>query len=372
VIRVSKLAPIIDLLEPALRARVQRLLPAMQVPQDVPAQDHVARADSDGFILGVRTGHASGTSGLAPWQLGIRGGLEFVCGTSGSPALGQVDAVGASATFHGWHQGDIWIDGASICLPVPKGSHYSVKKWDDYRGSGGAFSRFTKTETNLTFGKWQTLADKKGFTGAGNLAAFAPDAQDRDGFIFCSVRAPREGEDRGFVSCTVDGKILGAASVHNHPPSSGCWSPHASFCVPVPRHFKMSIDAGASWGKLDIKVWYLESTSRDWKFGKPEPYTLNALHTAETDGFLNGVVTMQGHARGMLFLYCGSDKDNMMERVAPAMIAVHQTPNRFIPYASAMLPIPRGFVFRAHPPADLLSWGGPTVEAYWTPLLPVA
>jgi hypothetical protein len=132
----------------------------------------------------------------------------------------------------------------------------------------------------------------------------------------------------------------------------------------------MSLDAGASYGKLDIKVWYLASTSQAWKFGKPEPYTLNALHTAETDGFLNGVVTArQGDGRGNLFLYCGSDEDNMTkERVIPAMIAVHQIlpSHRFIPYASAMLPVRRGFVFR---PVPQDPGHNATVEAYWTPLL---
>jgi len=170
---------------------------------------------------------------------------------------------------------------------------------------------------------------------------FAPGAQDRDGFIFCSVRAPDVGRDRGFVSCTVDGKILGAASVHNHPigsPGSGCWSPYACFCVPLPRHLPMSIDATASAGKLDIKVWHLASTSQGWKFGEPEQYTLNALHTAETDGFLNGVVTVQkGNARGMLFLYCGRDGDNIArQNVIPAMMAAHNTTNRHIPYASSL------------------------------------
>jgi hypothetical protein len=136
----------------------------------------------------------------------------------------------------------------------------------------------------------------------------------------------------------------------------------------------MSIDATTSYGKLDIKVWHLASTSRDWKFGRPEPYTLDALHKAETDGFLNGVVTVRqgSNARGMLFLYCGRDQDEIAKQnVTPAMMAVHQTPQRYIPYASAMLPIRRGFVFRpvalnlsqdqGHSPA--------TVEAYWTPLV---
>jgi hypothetical protein len=367
VIRVLKLAPVTDWLEPALKARVERLLPAIQVPQEVPAENHSARADSDGFVFGLRTSNLQQTG---------RGRLELVCGTSGSPALGQGDAVGASASINFARGSDMWIDSASICLPVPKGSHYSVKKWDDFREAAtGPYSRIQRAETKLTFGKWQTLADKTGFSGAGKLAAFAPGAQDSNGFIFCSVRAPANG-DRGFVSCTVDGKILGAASVHDHPISTaGCWSPYACFCVPVPRHLPMSLDATASYGKLDIRVWYLASTSQGWKFGTPEPYTLDALHTAETDGFLNGVVTVrQGNARGMLFLFCGSNKDKLRMDTNPmAAIAVHQTSNRFIPYASAMLPVRRGFSFR--PFAQHLS-ADPghkaTVEAYWTPLLPVA
>jgi len=364
VIRVSKVAPITDWLEPDLRARVERFFPAIEPPQYVSAEDHTARADSDGFILGVRTGQGFGTSTDAPVQLrGVRGGLELVCGTSGSPALSQVDAVGASATFHGSNPDDKWIDGVSICLPVPKGSHYSVKKWDDH---SEALSRFTKSETKLTFGKWEMWGGGAFVPG---LGGFKPAAWDSDGFIFCSVQAHRDG-DRGFVSCTVDGKILGAASVHNCNPNTGCSIPDACFCVPVPRHLQMSLDPTVSYGQLDIKVWYLASTSQAWKFGTPELYS-NALHTAETDGFLSGVVTVrQGDARGMLFLYCGPDNDHMMGvRVAPAMIAVNQTSNRRIPYASAMLPVRKGFVFRPRP--DFLSPGA-TVEAYWTPLLHVA
>jgi len=132
----------------------------------------------------------------------------------------------------------------------------------------------------------------------------------------------------------------------------------------------MSIDAKTS-GKLEFKAWYLPSTSQGWKFGSPEQYTLSAWHTAETDGFLNGAVTVRrGSARGMLFLYCGPDQINIIrQNVIPAMMAAHQSDTTHIPFASAMLPIRRGFVFRAVP-QDL--WQGPgadpTVEAYWTPL----
>jgi hypothetical protein len=386
VIRVSNLAPITDWLEPALRARVEKLLPemrmpAMQVPQDVPGENHSGpRAESDEFIYSIRTSRKN--------QTASRGDLQLVCGTSGSPSLDQSGAVGGSASFHSnpFSGNDIWIAGASICLPVPKGSHYSVSTSDGYRDQGLAASRFTKTETKLTFGKWQTLLDQKSFTGASKLATFTSGAQLIDGFIFCFVRAPSAAdEDRGFVSCTVDGKILGAASVHNHRVDDarwGCWSPDACFCVPVPRHLSMSIDATA-WGKLDIKAWYLASTSQDWKFGAPELYTVNSLHTAETDGFLNGVVTVrEGNARGKLYLFCGRgpDRNRVIEYgrdggygVPPAMVAVHQTTHRAIPSASAMLPIRRGFGFYAAA-EDL--WADPghrgaTVEAYWTPLLPV-
>ena len=79
----------------------------------------------------------------------------------------------------------------------------------------------------------------------------------------------------------------------------------------------------------------------------------------------------QGNARGMLFLHCGPDRANIdRQHVTPAMMAVHQTTggNRYIPYASAMLPIRRGFVFRPVPQDLSGDYGGATVEAYWTPL----
>jgi hypothetical protein len=216
------------------------------------------------------------------------------------------------------------------------------------------------------------MADVGGIANFRGRDGFKPAAWDSDGFIFCSVQARRYG-DRGFVSCTVDGKILGAASVHNCNPNTGCFIPDACFCVPVPRHLPMSIDMTASYGELDIKVWYLASTSQAWKFGTPELYTLNALHKAETDGFLNGVVTVrQGNARGMLFLECGPDggDDIARQNLFPAMVAVHQSGDRFSPYASAMVPVRRGFVFRPLP-HPLSNNPGHKVEAYWTPLLRV-
>jgi hypothetical protein len=135
----------------------------------------------------------------------------------------------------------------------------------------------------------------------------------------------------------------------------------------------MSIDATASWGRLDITVWHLPSTSQGWKFGKLAPYTLNSFHTAET----NGVVSVRegSNARGVLSLMCGLDQKSMTrEHVGATMIAVHQTTNRFVPYASAMPPIRRGFMFKPVPYLLSADPGDPraTVEAYWTPLLPVA
>lgn len=55
-----------------------------------------------------------------------------------------------------------------------------------------------------------------------------------------------------------------------------------------------------------------------------------------------------------------------------AMAAVHQTTNRFIPSASAMLPVQRGFVFLAAPEVLSADPGhkGAAVEAYWNPASP--
>src|SRR5262249_31234951 len=95
---------------------------------------------------------------------------------------------------------------------------------------------------------------------------------------------------------------------------------------------------------------------------------------AETDGFLNGVVSVRqgSNARGMLYLHCGPDQAHIgRQRVTPAMMAVHQISNRFIPCASAMLPIRKGFVFDAGPHYLSQDQGHSpaTVETYWTPLV---
>jgi hypothetical protein len=389
VIGREKLTSIVDWLPEDLRRRLMVAWPRVPVPpaiwdaEEIRAENHSAKAASDTFVFGVR----SLWKGVGLDPRGARGGLEIVCGDSGSPVLGQPDAVGAGPTFHAWHSGDIWLDGASICLPVPKGAHFSFRKWDDYRDEGEAPSRLAKAETGLGFSKWRLLweevvphdphfprANLKAVGTATPVSAqFRGYDMQLDSFVFFSVQAPADG-DRGSIWLETGGRIVGAASVHNRTPDSGASSPHACLCAPVARGGRTVLNVTPSSGKLAVKAWLLQCGSPAWKFGKPQPYAADLFHTAENDGFLNGVVAaregdLEGNARAKLLLYCGKDRASVMEWMPPAVIAAHRTTNRHIPFASAMLPIRKGFVFRAVP-QDVSADSGhkATVEAYWTPV----
>jgi len=114
VISVTKLVPITDWLEPALKAKVERLFPAIGELRDTGEQDHYGKAERAQFVLGSRI--------VADNRDGARGAVQLVCGTSMTPAPGQGDAVGGAASFHWYRGNDIWIDTSSVCLPVPAGT----------------------------------------------------------------------------------------------------------------------------------------------------------------------------------------------------------------------------------------------------------
>ena len=148
--------------------------------------------------------------------------------------------------------------------------------------------------------------------------------------------------------------------------------------MPVARGSRAVLNVTPIFGKLAVKAWVLQCGSQAWKFGKPEPRAIGDFHTAETDGFLNGIVTaregnFEGNARAKLSLYCGEDRNSVMEWMPRAVIAAHRTTNRHIPCASAMLPVHKGSVFRLVADAVSADPGHKaSVEGYWTRVDPVA
>jgi len=235
----------------------------------------------------------------------------------------------------------------------------------------GANGQFVRADTKLTLGSWQLLFERKG----GNAEGVYPvPAMPTDGFLFCSVRAPSEG-DRGWVECGFDSKIPGAASVHNTTAARSCRIPNASFCVPLPKGTAAGVTIVPEHGQLQVKTWYLPSTSRDLRFGMPQPRGLRSTDDAETDGFLNGsIVVRQGNARGALILYFRRNESKPFPVYPLAMAAVHRTTNRFVSRSSAMLPLRRGYQFYADTRAMSQDPGHKAADAnvYWTPLLPAA
>lgn len=54
---------------------------------------------------------------------------------------------------------------------------------------------------------------------------------------------------------------------------------------------------------------------REWLWLERCIHTLNSLHIIEVDGFLNGIVTVrEGNARGVLYLWCGPDRNRVIEK----------------------------------------------------------
>lgn len=367
VIGRSNLTSIVEWLPQDLRSRVMTLWPKLPIPPAVwdledydysltgPSfQDHYGRAERAQFVLGARIVPDAGD--------GARGAVQLICGTSMTPELGQGDAAGGAASFHRYNRGDVWIDTSSVCLPVPAGHHYAATTSNT---SGGAQTRFAITEMNLTLDKWHFVRDGA-FPNAFRFTA------PTDGFVFCSLEAENDG-NRSYVTCAVDKIIIAAASVHNYPRKDN-WIRYASLCAPYAKGSLVEVSAVPTSGGpiAGHTIWQIPSTSQAWKFTKPQPFKLGAYVTAETDGFLNGVITVPGDGpRGSLRLDCVKDQ-TAFQIVPIASAAVHafHEHDRWISHSSAMVPVRKGYqicaTLKPTPGAAL-----PQAQVYWTGVVPV-
>jgi hypothetical protein len=288
--------------------------------------------------------------------------VQLACGTDVTPVLGRGDAAGGAASFHRYRGGDVWIDTSSVCLPVPAGHNYAATAPDTWAEQGKAQVRFAIAETNLTLDKWRLVERTPGNPNSISFWASA------DGFVFCSVEASNNG-DRGYVTCEVDKVLIAAAAVHNYP-HGNAWIRNASFCVPFTKGSAVEVRATATSGPIPkVSAWQIASTSQAWRFTKPQPLTLGAWVKADTDGFVNGVVTVPGDGpRGVLELYCGKDRESMFGTIASAAVHVWRSNDRHISHASAMIPVRKDYMIltECRPTS-----GAPQAQAYWTGVVPV-
>ena len=363
VIGRSSLASILDWLPDELRGRVLAVWPKVPVPpaiwelQETFAQDHNGRAERAQFVLGAR---------IVPDERdGARGAVQLACGTSLTPELGRGGAVGGRASFHRYRDGDIWIDTASVCLPMPAGHNYTATTPDSWAERGKAPSRFAIAETNLTLGKWQLVEA----SGDANYRRFEADSA---GFVFCAVEASNDG-NRGYATCEVDKVLIAAASVHNYAYSDDRIR-YASLCAPFAKGSRVEVRAMPTSGTLTFSVWRLASTSPAWAFTQPEPITLGTYVQAGTDGFVNGVVTVPDDGpRGVLRLDCVKERPAPLHGfhsypIASAAVHVYHHRDRWISHASAMIPVRKDhLVFATWQPTS----GAPQAQAYWTGVVPV-
>jgi hypothetical protein len=354
VIDRSGMTSILDFLPGDLRARAMAIWPKLPMPpaiwelQDTLDHEHVGTAERAQFVLGARN--------VPDNRDGARGDVELVCGDSLTPDLGRGDA-GGRASFHRHNNGDVHIYTSSVCLPVPAGHNYAARTSDTWAENGKAPTRFAIAETNLTLDKWRAVEGKRFMA-------------ETDGFVFCSIEASNDGA-RGYVECTVGENLIAAASVHNYP-YHDCWIRHASFCAPFAKGSDVMISLTSTSGRVDIKAWWIASTSQAWKFKKAEQLTVGGFVPAATDGFLYGVVTAPGDGPrgGILRLDCVKDKKDLHDYpIASAPTQVNHHNDRWRSHASAMVPVRKGYLLFTE---LKLPVGAPRAQLWWTGVVPVA
>ncbi|MFO1154226.1 MAG: MAC/perforin domain-containing protein [Rhodospirillales bacterium] len=362
VIGRSKLTSIVEWLPDDLRSRVLAvwpkvpLLPAIWDLQETIVQDHNGKAAQAQFVLGGRIVHDD--------RDGARGAVQLICGSATTPQLGQGDAVGGRASFHRYRSSDVWIDTASVCLPVPAGLNYTTATPDT---SSNAISRFAIAETNLTFGSWRRLDH----AGSEDYRSFMADT---DGFVFCCIEASNDG-NRGYATCTVDKVVMAAASVHNYARSDN-WIKYASFCVPFAKGSSVEVKITPTSGTLSLSVWHLPYTSQAWMFKKPELITPNTYTRVSADGFVNGILMVPppvNGPRGTIRLDCVKERPKPPYGlhgipIASAAVHVFHQDDRWISHSSAMIPVRKDYlVWTGYQPTS----GAPEAKFYFTQVVPI-
>lgn len=364
VIGRGELVSILEWLPEDLRNRVLAqwpkvaLLPAIREPEYFPAgeQQWLGKAEHAQFLIGLRKANDA--------MDGSRGHLLIACGAEISPELGRGSAVGGAASMHRYRGNDIWIDSTAVCVPVPQGAQFSVRAID---GAGRAATHVAAVETNLNFGQWQYVDAFRGGVGAATTHSFVADSE---GLIYCTIEADVDGP-RGYVTCEVNGAILGAASVHRYG-QSDCTIRYASFCVPYSKGSRVDIKAEGTAQKVWITL-YKIPVSPAWRFTAPQRLQIGEKLLTPTDGFLNGVVIVEDNGpRGFLRLYSLMKlpthlNPNMYPPLAEVAVHKYKERDRWISHASGMVPASKGSTVWAELEATA---GRPLAEVYWTGIKP--
>ena len=354
VIGASGLRSVLDLLDQDLRKKALdlwgRIPPVVSTPEDLPVATRSAKMGSAGFLMATRDiGYE-----------GPRGSALLVCSRSksGDPKLSEPGAVGGAASAHRWRDSDTWFDCGSVCLPVPMGYSFRTESADSV--SGGA-TRFAFAATKLEFGDWQAA-----FPAGPGVAGRSERSAASDGFLFVSVHVERHG-DRSVVEGLVDDRHLGAASAHWWEPTDNHMR-DASFCIPVPKDSKYSVNPLHSVGAPAVKAWWLPIASKGWRLDGPAECSLNTELHAYTDGILNGFTSIdEDGERAFMRLYTGLDANlqGRRSKLSCASTAVHcyNKHDRWIKAGSVMLPVRQGETY-------LAEFSPPIGTAYWTAIMP--
>lgn len=358
VIGRGKLRSVVELLPADLKARVYNLLPppaplsAILDPRPLSGTAQSFQAKTDTFVIAMRDTEN---------QDAINGTVSLACGPSESPA-DNLGAVAGGASVHRYDPYGTCLQHASVCLPFPKDQYAQVVIKDI---TGTPNTHLVRIDNRLSLGAWvQGLPTS-------NMNADNTWKAPTDGFIFCAMSTGGTGP-RGYVTCSVGDRLLGAASVHEwFDDGENVSIPKNSFCVPVLEGAIVKLDQVATAGNPPVQVWWLPITSPDWKLGTPVSYCAGTVYQQPESGFLTGVIKVGDlGGRVNLRLTTALDTTALTTTAPPAGASVESVRGiifpsvRFITHNSAMLPVSAGAACRA----DCAGPDG-ALTLTWTPIV---
>jgi hypothetical protein len=285
----------------------------------------VNQVSSDGFLIGHLWATGPGSRG-------------FILANTESQPNPTVQRAAASAHF--FDGSDRWGQISSFFMPVRKQDYGVGKSLDTHNQTGKNFRfiPFGLSSNQPYLGAWQKLDVNEEFTA------------QTDGFVICTIWA--DNASRGYIfledSTEATKKTLLAASSAHHNISSDTWYQCQSFCVPVRKGHIVKPKSVTTYGTIQANAYWisLEQVS----FGTPEIRTANLSYTAETDGFLVGMVEAQEAGRGELKLRVGfpsSDSLGDEHNLGLASAHFHQGTDTWLKFNTTIVPVIKSSLYKA-------------------------
>jgi hypothetical protein len=336
-----------DAMETALRAYIPEvdLIQPIFGKSQIWQADTVTRASSDGFLIG-QVWASDPTS---------RG---YISAKTESQL--PVTVMRAASSVHFYNKSDRFGQISSFFMPVRKQDFVEGNDKDTYNHTGKNFRfiPFGLSSNKNYLGAWQKLDTNREFTA------------QTDGFVVCTIWADNASRGFAFLEDTTEAKkpLLAASSAH-HNVSSDVWYQCQSFCAPVRQGRKVKPKALPTYGTIHVDAYWIPLEQA--RFGDPESRTANSRFTAETSGFLVGIVEAEEAGRGELKLRVGSPSNGSLgdeHNLGMASVHFYEGSDTWLKFNTTTVPVTKGSFYKA----DLNeAHGKVNCTLSWVPLIQI-